>query len=59
VRFTVTRSLATALGDIRLARAGDTIWLHPGAELRADWGRYTEALAQAISRGADVRWERL
>lgn len=49
---------APALGDLRNAGEGDTIWVMPFARQRKDWGRYQDAIAQAVSRGADVRWFR-
>lgn len=45
-----------ALGDIRLMGAGDVVWLAEGVEERKDWGRYLDALASAVTRGAEVRW---
>ena len=52
----ISAESAPALGDVRALAPGQTIWLMPGAEQRKDWGRYTEAFAQAVARGADVRW---
>lgn len=54
----VSRHAATPLGDIRAAGEGDLIALVRGAAERVDWGRYQDAIAQAVSRGADVRWLR-
>lgn len=51
----VSRDVAPAYGDLRALRAGDTVWVHPSARDRADWGRIVEAVAGAISRGAEVR----
>lgn len=47
-----------ALGDIRRLGAGDTIWLRPAVRERADWLRIVDALAAALARGAEIRWER-
>jgi len=47
---------APALGDVRERLPGDTIYLKPGATERRDWGRYADALIQAIARGASVVW---
>lgn len=49
---------APAIGDVRSMGEGDVIWLGADARERKDWGRYQEAMAQAISRGADIRWVR-
>jgi hypothetical protein len=49
---------ASALGDVRRLTAGDTVFLYPGADGRKDWGRYLDAIAAAVSRGADVVWVR-
>lgn len=49
---------APALGDVRQMGRGDTLWLAPGVEERADWGRYLDAAATAVTRGAEVRWSR-
>lgn len=55
----LTLRAVPALGDVRRAAHGDVLWLVPGVTQRRDWSRYAEALAQAITRGAEVRWERL
>ena len=47
---------APAMGDVRTLGTGDTLWLIRGAEKRPDWPRYTDAIAQAVGRGADARW---
>jgi hypothetical protein len=49
---------APSLGDVRAAGEGVTLWLSPGVTSRKDWGRYQDAIAAAIARGADVRWMR-
>lgn len=49
---------APALGDLRDLGAGDTVWLEPGVWNRRDWGRYVDAIAHAVCRGADARWGR-
>lgn len=54
----VSAESAPALGDIRAAESGVTVWLRPGVERRKDWGRYLDALVSAITRGVDVRWAR-
>lgn len=46
---------APALGDVRALGRGDTVWLTPGSTKRIDWARYAEAIAIAITRGAEVR----
>lgn len=55
----MTCANAPAIGDIRIMGRGDTIWLHANVEQRKDWGRYADAIAQALARGAEVRrrWE--
>ncbi|GAB2572598.1 hypothetical protein GCM10027168_01780 [Streptomyces capparidis] len=52
----VTADAAPALGDMRRMGRGDTVWLTPGAERRADWSRCVDAATAALMRGADVRW---
>ncbi len=47
---------APALGDVRALKRGDRVYLREGASGRADWGRYADALAQAIGRGVAVLW---
>lgn len=47
---------APAIGDVRAASYGETIWLRPGATQRRDWPRYADALFIALTRGADIRW---
>ncbi|AUG87301.1 hypothetical protein HOS59_gp37 [Streptomyces phage Rowa] len=47
---------APALGDIRQAGRGVTIWLREGVNSRKDWPRYADALMVALTRGADIRW---
>lgn len=54
----ITREVAPALGDVRAMGEGDTLWLNADAHERRDWGRYLDAAANAITRGADVRWIR-
>lgn len=49
---------APSLGDVRMAGAAHIIWLRSGATERRDWGRYQDAIAQAVARGADVQWVR-
>jgi hypothetical protein len=49
---------APPMGDVRTVGEGVTLWLTPGVTKRKDWGRYQDALAQAVSRGAEVRWVR-
>lgn len=50
----VDKDHAPALGDIRALGAGDAIVLRPEAVQRKDWGRYADAIAAAVSRGAEV-----
>lgn len=52
----VTANWASALGDVRALGEGDTVLLSAGARRRPDWSRYVEAIAAAVSRGAEVRW---
>lgn len=47
---------APALGDVRAAGADHIFFLKPGVTERSDWGRYQDAIAQAVSRGAEVIW---
>jgi hypothetical protein len=54
----ITGTSAPAMGDIRMMGQGDVIWLYPDVEDRKDWGRYLDAFAAAITRGAEVRWVR-
>lgn len=54
----IDKGMATALGDVRVLGAGDTVWITPEAVQRKDWARYLDAIASAVSRGADVRWIR-
>jgi hypothetical protein len=55
---TISGTAAPALGDVRAAAYGETIWLKPGATKRKDWPRYMDALTVALTRGVDVRWVR-
>ncbi|MQS00304.1 hypothetical protein FNX44_000105 [Streptomyces sp. OF1] len=52
----ITTHVAPALGDVRRMGEGDTVWMSPGVQERSDWGRYVDAIAGAIARGADARW---
>lgn len=54
----ISKDYGPALGDIRALGEGDTVWLFWDADQRKDWGRYLDALAGAITRGASVRWLR-
>jgi len=54
----ISGTAAPALGDLRALGPGDIAWLYAGVEQRADWSRYLDALANAVTRGADVRWVR-
>jgi hypothetical protein len=56
VTIWLTADAVPALGDMRAAGRGTVFFLKPGVVQRADWGRYQDALAQAISRGAEVVW---
>jgi hypothetical protein len=47
---------APSLGDVRAAGEGVTLTLVHGVTQRKDWGRYQDAIAAAITRGAEVRW---
>lgn len=50
--------IAPAMGDVRAMGYGDTIHILPGATLRPDWPRYTDAIGIAVTRGAEVRQSR-
>lgn len=54
----ISADAAPALGDIRAMGAGDTLFIVPGADRRADWSRYADAIGGAVTRGADARWVR-
>lgn len=54
----ISLSSAPALGDVRSLGADDTVILSSDARQRSDWSRYLDAIAQAVSRGAEVRWQR-
>jgi hypothetical protein len=54
----ITKEAAPSLGDIRVMGEGDTLWLEPDVWNRRDWGRYVFVIAEAVARGADVRWVR-
>ncbi|MQS39594.1 hypothetical protein FFZ77_29635 [Streptomyces katsurahamanus] len=51
----ITYAHAPALGDVRAMSTGDTVWVHANADQRRDWARYVDAIATAVSRGAEVR----
>lgn len=52
----ITGEASPAMGDIRALGTGDIIWLAPDSLTRKDWGRLLDAIAAAVSYGADVRW---
>lgn len=52
----ISKESAPALGDIRAMGEGSYILLRPSARQRKDWGRYQDAIAQAVSRGVGVHW---
>lgn len=52
----ITTTSAPAMGDVRALGKGDTVWLAPDADTRKDWGRWTDAIASAVSHGANVIW---
>lgn len=54
----ISKDSAPAIGDVRAAKEGETVWLRPGVNSRKDWPRYADALFIALTRGADVRWVR-
>jgi hypothetical protein len=54
----ISATCAPALGDVRNLGVGDWVALGEGATDRRDWPRYAEAIAAAVTRGADVRWVR-
>lgn len=45
---------APPLGDLRVMGLGDVIVIRPDAARREDWGRYQDAVASAVARGAEV-----
>lgn len=45
-----------AMGNVRAMGEGDTLWLEPPIRESAEWCRYVDAVRQAVTRGADVRW---
>lgn len=49
---------APAIGDVRAAGKGTTLRLVHGVTKRRDYGRYADAIRQAIDNGAEVRWVR-
>lgn len=52
----ISAEAAPALGDVRQAGAGQTVWLRAGVTARKDWPRYADALMAALTRGAEIRW---
>ncbi|MFF4329688.1 hypothetical protein ACFYZT_24665 [Streptomyces sp. NPDC001591] len=54
----ISASAAPALGDVRAMKTGDTVHIDETAPQRRDWTRYADAIAHAVRRGADSRWER-
>lgn len=52
----ISATRAPAMGDIRALGKDSVILLRPSAKSRPDWGRYQDAIAQAIGRGASVHW---
>lgn len=56
--FFITVQHAPALGTLRNARAGDTVFIQEGAQCRKDWPRYVDAISTAVAKGADARWVR-
>jgi len=55
MRRLVGKLYAAPLGDIRVMGLGDVIVVCPNATQRKDWGRYQDAIGQAVARGAEVR----
>lgn len=51
---TIQPDYAPALGDVRVMGRGDVIVIRDGAKDRKDWGRYQDAIGQAVARGAEV-----
>lgn len=47
---------APALGDIRALSPGSHIYVFESARRRPDWGRYQDAIRQAVARGVNVSW---
>lgn len=57
-RVCISPIAAPALGDVRALQPGDIIFIREGAQQRADWARYLDAISAAVASGADVRWLR-
>ncbi|MFJ9646713.1 hypothetical protein [Streptomyces sp. NPDC101206] len=53
----ITAHAAPALGDVRALGHGHVIRIGADAPQRQDWPRYADAIAHAVRRGADSRWE--
>lgn len=51
----IRKDVAPALGDVRELGRGDVVLIVNGATARPDWGRYVDAVGQAVTNGADVR----
>lgn len=52
----ISKDSAPALGDVRQLGAGDALVIRPDATERKDFGRYQDAIGQAVGRGADAVW---
>lgn len=52
--FTIGPDHSPALGDLRGAGDGHTIYLLSGATSRSDWPRCADAIMCAVTRGANV-----
>lgn len=56
MRRHLTTASPPALGDIRAMREGDVIDISRAMRQHKQWSRYVEAIAAALSKGAEIRW---
>lgn len=52
----IRKDYSPALGDIRAMGGGDEVVISPSARERKDWPKIVAAVADAVSKGAGVRW---
>lgn len=52
----VSPEVQPALGDLRALGEGDIIVCRRSVRTLPVWPRYVEALASAVSKGADITW---
>jgi len=52
--MTITPDYSPALGDLRACGGGMTIHIMAGATSRPDWSRIAAAIADAVTKGANV-----